>query len=129
MLRPVVECSMGGERVIAKHKRDDERETATPRKVVDPAQLQVLHAADAIAMEWVTDTRMEHVVDHLRARGIVLGPAATKAVIDEMIADVVREGRLEIVDSPEARKAIGSRAARLFKAWQAKANRKHQGEP
>lgn len=129
VLRPVVECSMGGERVIAKHKRDDWRETATPRKVVDPAQLQVLHDAEAIALEWVTDTRMEHVVDHLRARGIVLGPTATKAVIDEMVADVVREGRLEIVDSPEARKAIGSRAARLFKAWQAKANRRHQGEP
>lgn len=129
VLRPIVECSMGGERVIAKHKRDDWRETATPRKVVDPAQLQVLHDAEAIALEWVTDTRMEHVVDHLRARGVVLGPAATKAVIDEMIADVVREGKLEIVDSPEARKAIGSRAARLFKAWQTRTNRRHQGEP
>lgn len=128
VLRPVVECSIGGERVIAKHKRDDERETATTRKVVDPAQLQVLHAAEAIALEWVTETRMEHVVDHLRARGVVLGPAATKAVIDEMVADVVREGRLEIVDSPEARKAIGARTARLFKAWQAKASRRRQGE-
>lgn len=117
VLRPLVECVMGGERVIAKHKRDEERETATPRKVVDPATMQALADAEAIAVEWVTDTRLAHVIDHLRARGVVLGPRATGDVVAEMVDDVVRESLGEIVDSPQARKAIGTRAAKLFGAW------------
>lgn len=114
VLRPVLELTdADGQRIIAKHKRDEERETATPRKVVDTALQAVLTEATAIAAEWVTVTRLEHVLDKL-PQG--LGIAGTKDVIAAMVADVVREAKGEIVDSKEARAAIGKRAAVLFHA-------------
>lgn len=112
VLRPLVEkLNRFGERMIVKHKRDEERETATPRKVVDPALQVVLVEAKAIADEWVTETRLDHVLDKL-PQGI--GIEKTRDVIDAMIEDVIREGKGEIVDSPAARQAIGRRAAHLF---------------
>lgn len=114
VLRPPVEVRLNnGERIIAKHKRDEERETATPRKVVDPAEAQVLIEAEAIAIEWVTPTRLQHVLDKL-PQGI--GMEATRDVIAAMTADVLREGAGEIVDSKAARVAIGKRTVELFKA-------------
>lgn len=114
VLRPLVELlDQYNERLIVKHKRDEERETATPRKVVDPAQQVVLVEAKAIADEWVTETRLDHVLDKLPPG---LGIEGTRTVIDAMIADVVREATGEIVDSKEARQAIGKRAAYLFGA-------------
>ncbi len=112
VLRPLVEMMLrSGERVIVKHKRDEERETATPRPVVDPSRLEVLADATRIAEEWVTPTRLEHVVSKLPGN-FMLG--RVREVIDAMIADVLREGAGEIVDSPEARKAIGRRTASLM---------------
>lgn len=114
VLRPLVEVTTSdGERVMCKHKRDEERETATPRKVVDPSQLQVLADAEAIALEWVTDTRLAHVLDKIP------GPhdmSTTPKVIAAMLEDVQREASGEIVESKGARQAIGKRAAALFKA-------------
>jgi len=113
VLRPLVEFRMNNsDRVISKHKRAEERETATARKVDDPAKLEVLQGAEAIALEWVTETRLEHVLDKL-PQGI--GMEATGQVIAAMIEDVTREAAGEIVDTKEARKAIGARAAKLFK--------------
>jgi len=114
VLRPLIEVvDSYGERVIAKHKRDDERETATPRKVVDPAQLTVLADAAAIAEEWVTATRLSHVLQKL-PQGI--GLAQTREVIAAMVDDVIVEAKGEIVDSKEARAAIGKKAAAMFHA-------------
>ena len=113
VLRPLVEFRMNNsDRVISKHKRDAERETHTARKVDDPAKLEVLQAADAIALEWVTETRLDHVLDKL-PQG--LGVEGTGQVVAAMVEDVTREAAGEIVDSKEARKAIGARAAKLFK--------------
>lgn len=113
VLRPLVEFrTNGSDRVISKHKRDEERETKTPREVADPAKLQVLEQAEAIALEWVTETRLDHVLDKL-PQG--LGIEGTGKVINAMIEDVIREAQGEIIDSKEARKAIGARAAKLFK--------------
>lgn len=112
VLRPPMEMTKNnGDRIISKHKRDDERETAKPRRVVDPGQLEVLEKADAIAAEWVTPTRLSHVLDKL---GSAIGIEQTPAVIRAMVEDVTREAAGEIVDSKEARKAIGRRAAELF---------------
>lgn len=112
VLRPLREFrDNSGERIIAKHKRAEERETKTVREVGDPAKLAVLEAADAIAAEWVTPTRLEHVLDKLGDVGIQDMPKVIAAVVE----DVTREGAGEFVDSKEARKAIGSMAARLFK--------------
>lgn len=111
VIRPLIEGTTGhGERLIAKHKGDAFRETAKPRAVVDPAQAKVLTDAEAIAQEWVTPMRLEHVLQKTPGTG----PEDTRAVIDAMLADVLREGTGEIVDSPAARRAISQRAARLF---------------
>ncbi len=116
VLRPLIELVQNnGERVIAKHKRDDERETQTPRKVVDAAQLAVLEQADKIAQEWVTEMRLAHVLDKLQAGGEVLGIERTRDVIKAMIEDVTREGAGEIVNNEAARREIGKRVALLFK--------------
>jgi hypothetical protein len=115
VLRPIKEFRDNRDgRIISKHKRAEERETKTERKVDDPAKLAVLAAADAIADEWVTPTRLEHVLDKL-GPDVAADISKTPLVIAAMIEDVTREASGEIVDGKEARKAIGSAAARLFK--------------
>jgi predicted DNA-binding antitoxin AbrB/MazE fold protein len=114
VLRPLVEVRLNnGERIIVKHKRDEERETKTPRKVVDPATQAVLSKASEIADEWVTPTRLAHVLDKL---GPEVGIERMRDVIAAMVEDVLREGRGEVVDSREARAAIGKKTAETFKA-------------
>jgi hypothetical protein len=114
VLRPPFEViTNSGERVISKHKGDSFNERATPQKVVDPEKLKVLEGAQAIAIEWVTEMRLEHVLQKFPAGTSV---EKTKEVIAAMIEDVTREAKGEIVDSPDARKAIGKRTADLFKA-------------
>jgi hypothetical protein len=113
VLRPLVELHDNtGDRIIVKHKRDEERETATPRKVADPARLQVLTRATEIADEWVTPTRLAHVLDKL---GPDVGIERMRDIIAAMTEDVLREGAGEIVDSREARAAIGKKTADVFK--------------
>lgn len=113
VLRPPIEVrNNNGDRIISKHKGDKFEERATPQKVVDSSKLQVLEQAAAIADEWVTTMRLSHVLDKL-PQG--LGPEGTKQVIDAMVEDVTREAKGEIVDSKEARAAIGKKAAQLFK--------------
>jgi hypothetical protein len=113
VLRPLIELRSNGERIICKHKRDEERETATPRKVVDPTLLTVLTKATEIADEWVTPTRLAHVLDKL---GLDVQIERMRDVIAAMIEDVLREGASEITDSREARAAIGKKTAEIFKA-------------
>lgn len=111
VLRPLEEMTRNNDcRVMAKHKRPEERETAAPRVV--GIKLEVLRVANEIAEEWVTPTRLEHVLDKL-PQGI--GMEATRDVISAMVEDVVREGAGEFVDSREARQAIGKRTALLFR--------------
>jgi hypothetical protein len=111
VLRPLEEMVKGnGARIIAKHKRDEERETKTTREV-NPEKVEVLRQAQAIADEWVTPTRLQHVLDKLGP----VGMENTPDVIRAMIEDVTRESAGEIVDSKDARKAIGSATAKLFK--------------
>lgn len=112
VLRPLVEFIMkNGSRVIAKHKRDEFKETKTPREV-SPEQFKILEDAKAIAEEWVTEMRLKHVLDKL-PQGINV--ENTKMVIEAMVEDVYREAKGEIVESKDVTKFIGSRAAQLFK--------------
>ena len=114
VLRPLIELKDNASgRIISKHKRDEERETTSPRKVVDPDKLQVLTRATEIADEWVTPTRLAHVLDKLDASA---GIERMRDVIGAMTEDVLREGSGEIVDSREARAAIGKKTAEVFKA-------------
>lgn len=112
VLRPLIEViKADGNRVICKHKRDDFRETATPRKVGAP--LEVLAEANAIAVEWVTTTRLQHVLDKMPSHNI----SNLGKIIAAMTEDVMREGKNEIVDSKEARKAISKRTVELYKEY------------
>lgn len=112
--RPLREMGIGTGRVICKHKRDEERETRTPRAVVDPEKQKVLDDAESIAFEWVTDRRLDHVLDKLPPPRYAM--EKIREVIGAMLEDVLREGEGEFVDTPEARKAIQTRAARMYKA-------------
>lgn len=113
VIRPLIEVTLNnGERIIAKHKGDAFRETASPRIVDDPAKLAQLAQADAIAAEWVTPMRLQHVLDKLPSATAM---AHTGDVVRAVIADVIEEAGDEIVDSPAARKAIGRRASHLFR--------------
>lgn len=113
VLRPIHECQLNnGARVICKHKRSvfSERATEVP---VDEAKLKVLEDAQEVAREWVTATRLEHVLDKL---GNPTDMSATGKVIAAMVEDVTREAADEIIDTPDVRRAVGKTAAALFKA-------------
>ena len=116
VLRPLVEFTGNWGRVIAKHKQAAFDERSTPPKVVDPEKLKVLEEANAIAAEWVTPMRMTHVLDKLKAAGVdITEMSATAKIIPAMIEDVLREAKGEIVESKDAKSAIGKLAAQLFK--------------
>ena len=112
VIRPPFEVRLNnGERVCAKHKRAEFSETMTPREV-DPAKLKRLEEAKAIANEWCTPMRLEHVLQKLPE---ATGMEHTGMVIRAMIDDVLRESAGEIVDSEGARKEIGKVAALMWK--------------
>jgi hypothetical protein len=116
VLRPLIELRKNNDdRIIAKHKRDEFRETSETRSVeVDPARLKVLADAEQVANEWVTAMRFNHVVDKMLAVDHRLTVRRTKEAIDFMLEDVLREGAGEFVDSQEVRKAISKKAAGLY---------------
>lgn len=123
VLRPPIEVrTNNGARLIAKHKRPEFSERASKRDTnVSPEKLAVLTKAEEIATEWVTLTRLEHVLDKLQAKlGHPPAVEQTRQVIDAMIEDVTREAKGEIVESKEAIKAISSTTAKLFSQAQRK---------
>lgn len=118
VLRPPFEVTLNnGRRLIAKHKRDEFAERGRPKVDLDPSKRELLAGADAIALEWVTPMRLEHVIDAvLSARDDKqIDMRDTPLVIATMIEDVTREAAGEITDNPPARKAIGRRTVELFK--------------
>ena len=113
VLRTVIELHKNnGERIIAKHKREDFSERKTKQKVVSPERLKVLADAQEIADEWTTPMRLTHILDKFPNAGM----EQTGQIIKAMVEDVTREAKGEIVETKEARKAIGKIAALLFKA-------------
>jgi hypothetical protein len=121
VLRPLVELSSNWGRICAKHKAAEFSERATTPKVIDGEKLAVLQGAQAIADEWVTEERLTHVIDHLKAaqgglssRGF--GVQDTGTIIKVMVEDVYREASGEVVESKEATAAIGKKTAQMFKA-------------
>lgn len=113
VLRPLVEMrTNNGERIIAKYKPEKFGETKTKR-VVSVAELKVLSDAKEIAEEWVTNMRLEHVLQKF-PEGTSM--EAMGDIIKAMIEDVYREGKDEIVESKAVGKAIGGMTVKLFKA-------------
>ena len=115
VLRPLVEMVHGHERIIAKHKRIEERETVSVKKNVSFEEMEALKHAGTIAFEWVTELRLEHVLDKLKVDGEEVPFERIGEVIKAMVEDVTREADGEIVETKNVRKAIGTRAADLFK--------------
>lgn len=116
VLRPTEEARDDrGNRIIAKHKNVEFMETKTPR-FVDPDKLQVLKEANAIADEWVTPMRLQHVLGRM-PETFAVEIQNTGVIVKAMIEDVTREAKGEIVESKDAMRAIGSATARLYKKW------------
>jgi len=114
VLRPLEEMVTNNcKRIIAKHKRDEFKETKTVRDL-SPEKLKVLEDSKAIVEEWVTEMRLSHVLDKLPKN---INIEDTKLVINAMIEDVYREAKGEIVESPNVSKYIGSKTASLFKKF------------
>ena len=113
VLRPLIELTLNnGSRVICKHKRDDFRETKTPRPV-DVEKLKVLEDAQEIANEWVVPVRLEHILQKIPDHSI----EKMKDIIAAMVEDVNREGAGEFIPSDIVNKAIGRNTALLYKQY------------
>lgn len=114
VLRPLIELTKNNNaRIICKHKGDNFKETKSPRPVVDPAKMQVLNDAEAIATEWVTPMRLQHVLDKLPGHSI----EKMRAIIAAMVEDVEREGTGEFIPSEAVKKAIGKKTALAYKEY------------
>jgi RNA ligase len=112
VLRPPFEVTTNnGKRIIAKHKRPEFSERMSIPEV-DPTKRQIMEDAEAIAFEWVTLMRLNHVIDKLVGEKDM---SLTGEVIKAMVEDVLREAKGEIVDDKSVRKAIGARAAKIYK--------------
>lgn len=112
VLRPLEEFTLNnGERVICKHKRDEFRETKTPRPIVNPDQLKVLEDADKIADEFVTAMRLNHILDKIPNHSI----EKMSEIISAMISDIMTEGKGEVVDNQAVRKSISKKTAIMYK--------------
>ena len=112
VLRPPIEVESNGKRVISKYKRAEFSEHAKPPKVVDPARMEVLSNAQAIADQWVVAMRLEHILqEHPDCTGI----EHTAKVIKAMIADIYKEGKGEIIESKDSSAAIAKKTAELWK--------------
>lgn len=113
ILRPLIEVTKNnGNRIIAKHKRDEFRETNTPRKVVDAEKWKIMQDAKTIADEYVVFERLKHVQQKI---GLDFDMKNTKAFIDAMCEDIKIEADKEIVWSSEVASAIGKNTAILLK--------------
>ena len=112
VLRPLIEVRANNNaRVIAKHKREEFRERKSIPEV-DPAKRELMEKAGAIADEWVTPMRLNHVLDKMGNPDDI---SATGSVIKAMVEDICREADGMIVDNKTVRKAIGAAAAKLYK--------------
>lgn len=114
VIRPLVELKLpGGDRIIAKHKRDDFSERLSKRdtKVITDEDLIVLTKAKDIADEWVTPMRLEHVLQKFPED---VDTKSIPEIIKAMKEDIVRESEGEVVMSAQALKLISTETAKLF---------------
>lgn len=113
VIRPLKEFTLNnGDRVIAKHKGDNFRETKSKREIT-PEKLEILKEAEAIADEWVTNMRLIHVLDKLDNPSI----ERTGEVIKAMIEDIRIEASEEIEFNQDVAKQIGKKTAYMFKGY------------
>jgi hypothetical protein len=63
----------------------------------------------------MTEERLSHVIAHLTVDGVEPSIELTGKVIAAMVEDVEREAKDEIVESKEARQAIGRKTGIMFR--------------
>lgn len=113
-----------GQWLIAKYKpaRWSERTSEKTKKDFVPLPGSV----QAFVDEFVTDTRLEHVIDHLRDSGVqVTGLEQTPDVLKEMNFDILREGKAEVdkltadgaVEWKQVAKLVNNRTLTLLKQY------------
>lgn len=113
VLRPITEMvDRRGNRICAKHKRKEERETKTER-TVNADRVVLLKAAADIAIEWVTENRVKNAQSHFPEDKWVI--TNMRELIRYVHDDVYKEAGTEITPSPENSKEICKRAAILIK--------------
>lgn len=122
VLRPPFEVTLNnGKRVLSKHKGEAFSERGTPNLAdLDPTKRVILEQAEAIAFEWVTPTRLEHVIDQIvaaRGGGVKLELQDIPIVISTMWDDIERESAGEVVSLKPAKKAISGRTVMTFKRY------------
>ena len=114
VLRPLVEMTLNnGERIIAKHKGDTFKETATPRPVVDPSKMKTMDDANAVANEWCTANRLKNVLDKMPGHCM----EKMREIITSAQEDIKREGAGEIVWSDAVAKAISKKTVDMYKEY------------
>jgi len=119
VIRPIIEVTKNnGDRIIAKHKTENFRETQHHRPVTQE-HVEAIRGANKIAEEYVTRERLMHVLDRVRAEAGVqlLGMERIPDIAKTMVEDVARESEGEAEIDKQARKAIGRRTVGMFRAW------------
>ena len=112
VLKPLIELTKNnGNRIMCKHKREEFRETKTPR-IVSDEELKVLKESQKIADEWVTVERLKHVLDKMTEEKDI---TKTGLVIKNMVEDIYREAKGEIIESTRTKTSIGKKTAIMFK--------------
>lgn len=116
VLRPLFEFLHpdGVGRIMAKHKNDIYKEREHAPKIQSQEDLKVLEDAKAIAQEWCTEMRLIHVIDRLKAEGMVIEEKRINDIIKAMIEDIEREASGEIISNKQTRKAISQKTAKLI---------------
>ncbi len=110
VIRPKFECTNAfGERIMAKHKGAKFSETKKITKVGEKPE--VLTEANAIADNWCTEIRLEHVLDKIPNAQMSDIPK----VINAMLEDITREASGEIVINDDTKKAIRNKTVAIFK--------------
>lgn len=119
VLRPPIEVTYKGNRIIAKHKGEKFKERESSPKVGDSSKMQKLADADLIAQEWVTPMRLEHVLNTVISGrdNKTVSMEDVKVVIGAMIEDVTREAVGEIEDNSTVRRVLSTRTVLLFKQY------------
>lgn len=119
VVRPIHEYqdANGGRIWIAKHKRPEFSEHKKPREITQD-ELQVVSDANLIADDWVTERRLDHVLQ----KNPFSSSHDIGNVLKAMVDDVKKESDGEIVWSKEVNKAINRKTVELLKTREFNAN-------
>ena len=96
---PYMHMNHFGEYIIAKHKDSKWEERASAAKRERGAKVEIPEDLVSFAEEFVTEVRLDHVKDSIRADG--LDPSDPKnigAIMKRMVEDVLKEGKEELLN-------------------------------